>query len=255
MKNRAVVFFCCLLFGFIMLCGAALKAQSLTGLSGGYSIPTADFQKDKTLILGYSFLNKKYYDNYVRSKKYNFSAGYFTLTFLPFAEVSVRVTYPNGYNAEHENIIIGDRMISGRLQPLKETRYLPSVVVGLQGFYKTTGGDDLLNIGGKGASYFNSSFIVLTKNLRPDILFEKIGITAGYGSDIVAANTHQFIGLFGGVSISPKKMDYLELMMEYDADKWNVGMRLVLFKHVVLLAGLEGLDAFSFGVNYRLVLP
>jgi|GEM_PF-391705 len=232
-----------------------LNAQSLTGLSGGYSIPTADFHKDKTMFFGYSFLNNKYYDKYVPSKDYSYSAGFFTLTFLPFAEVSVRVTYPNGYNAEHEDIIIGDRMISGRLLPLKESKYLPAVVIGLQGFYKTTGGDGLLNTSGEGASYFNSSYLVLTKHFHPKKVIGSIGISGGYGSDIIAANTHQFIGLFGGINISPKNMEYLELMMEYDADKWNAGMRLTILKHIVLLAGLEGLDAFSFGINYRFVLP
>lgn len=244
-----------LVAAFVLLTGTSnLNAQSLTGLSGGYSIPTADFQKDKTMFIGYSYLNKAYYPRYVKSKAYSYSAGFFTITFLPFAEVSVRITYPNGYNAEHKDIIIGDRMISGRLRPLKEGKYWPAVVIGLQGFYKTTG-SGLLNTEGAGASYFNSSYIVLTKHFTPDIFIGKIGLSAGYGTDIVAANTYQFIGFFGGINISPKNMEYLELMMEYDAEKWNAGLRLTILKHVVLLAGLEGLDAFSFGVNYKFRLP
>ena len=230
------------------------KSQSLTGLSGGFSIPTADFQEDKTLFFGYSFLNKKYYPEYIRNKKYDYSAGYFTVTFLPFAEISFRVTHPNGFNDDHEDQIIGDRMISGRLLPIKEGKYWPAIVIGLQGFYKTTG-EGLLNTGGAGASYFNSSYIVATKSFRPKSILHKIGLSAGYGSDFIAANTYQFIGLFGGINISPINMEWLELMMEYDAEKWNAGMRLTILKHVVLLAGLEGLDAFSFGVNYRLTLP
>jgi len=254
-STKPVCLILILLMAFLFVSRSGAKAQSLTGLSGGYSIPTADFQKDKTIFFGYSYLNSKYYNLYSDGKNYSYSLGYFAITFLPFAEVSVRVTYPNGFNADHENIIIGDRMISGRLQPLKERKYLPSVVIGLQGFYKTTGGDDLLNIDGKGASFFNSSYIVLTKNIHPKSILGKIGISAGYGTDIIAANTYQFIGFFGGISISPKNMDYLELMLEYDADKWNTGLRLTILKHIVLLAGLEGMDAFSFGINYRFLLP
>jgi hypothetical protein len=252
-KTSLRLVICCLLY-ILLIVPQALNSQSLTGLSGGYSIPTADFQEDKTMFFGYSFLNKKYNPEYVRNKKYDYSAGFFTITFLPFAEVSVRITYPNGYNSEHEDIIIGDRMISGRLQPIKEGKYWPSVVIGLQGFYKTTG-DGLLNTDGAGASFFNSSYLVLTKNIRPKVIFEKIGVSAGYGSDFIAANTYQFIGFFGGINISPKNMEWLELMLEYDADKWNVGTRITILKHVVLLAGLEGMDAFSFGVNYRFKLP
>lgn len=231
-----------------------LAGQSLTGLSGGYSIPTADFQEDKTMFLGYSFLNKKYSPEYIRNKQYDYSAGFFTITFLPFAEVSVRVTYPNGFNAEHDYIIIGDRMISGRLRVVKEGKYMPAVVAGLQGFYKTTG-DGLINADGAGASYFNSSYLVMTKNIRPKSVLDKVGVSLGYGSDFIAANTYQFIGLFGGVNFSFKGLEFLELMMEYDADKWNAGTRVTILKHVVILAGLEGLDAFSFGINYRFKLP
>lgn len=230
-------------------------AQSLTGLTGGFNIPTADFQEDKTLIFGYNYLGSKYYDLYSRGHDYSYSVGYFDLTMLPFAEVSVRITYPNGFNADHENIIIGDRMISGRLRPLKEGKYHPSVVVGLQGFYKTTGGSGLINVDGAGASFFNSSYIVLTKNFHLNAFIDRIGVTTGYGSDIIKANTHQFLGLFYGVNFSPKNMEYLELMMEYDADKWNAGARVTILKHVVILAGIEGLDAFSGGISYKFLLP
>ena len=248
-------FLCTILFIATALVPGNCLAQSLTGLSGGYSIPSADFQEDKTLIFGYNYLNSKYYDLYSRGHDYSYSVGYFDLTMLPFAEVSVRITYPNGYNADHEAIIIGDRMISGRLRPLKEGKYHPSVVVGLQGFYKTTGGSGLINADGAGASYFNSSYLVLTKNFHFQKVLDRLGVTVGYGSDIIKANTHQFIGLFGGVNFSPKNMEFLELMMEYDADKWNAGARITILKHVVILAGLEGLDAFSGGISYKLTLP
>jgi len=250
--NRCLVL---ILVSIVQLLPVWSFSQSLPGLSGGYSIPTADFQKDKTIIFGYHHLNSKYYDLYSKGKDYTYSIGYVTLTFLPFAEASVRITYPNGYNADHKDIIIGDRMISGRLQPLREGKYHPSVVIGLQGFYKTTGGSGIFNFDGDGASFFNSSYIVMTKNFRPEKVIGKLGLTAGYGSDFIGANTHQFIGLFYGLTISPKNMEYLEMMAEFDADKWNVGMRLTVLRYFVLLAGLEGLDAFSGGISIKFQLP
>jgi hypothetical protein len=244
-----------ILIAFGLFISAIGFSQSLPGLSGGYSIPSADFQKDRTIIFGYHHLNNKYYDLYSKGKNYTYSVGYATLTFLPFAEVSFRITYPNGFNSDHEDIIIGDRMISGRLQPIKEGRYHPSVVIGLQGFYKTTGGSGIFNFDGDGASFFNSTYIVLTKNFHPIKVFDKIGITAGYGSDVIGANTHQFIGLFYGINVSPKNMEYLEIMAEYDADKWNTGLRLTVLRHIVLLAGMEGMDAFSGGISLKFQLP
>jgi hypothetical protein len=229
-------------------------SQSLPGLSGGYSIPSAYFQKDRTLYFGYTYLNSKYYDLYSNGNNYSYSLGYFGLTILPFAEVSVRLSYPNGYNKDHEDIIMGDRMISGRLRVVKERKYWPAIVVGLQGFYKTTG-DDLINVGNGGPSFFNSSYLVMSKNFYFNKVFERLRFTAGYGSDIVVAQTYQFIGLFGGINISPKNVKWLELMLEYDADKWNAGMRVTILKHVVILAGFEGMDSFSGAINYKFRLP
>ena len=138
-------------------------------------------------------------------------------------------------------------MIALRGLPLKESRYFPAVVVGFQGFYTTAKG--------KGASYFNSTYIVLTKNFHFKKVFRNLGLTAGYGSDIIPANTYQYIGFFGGVKITPQHLDFLELMMDYDADKWNAGIRVTILKHLILLAGYEGLDAFSGGLSYRFTLP
>jgi hypothetical protein len=239
----------------MLMISTSAIAQSLTGLAGGYSIPTASFHNDKTVIFGYNYLNNKYYDLYSLGKNYSHSIGYLSLTFLPFAEVSVRVTYPNGFNRDHDINIIGDRMISGRLHPLKEGKYHPSVVIGLQGFYKTTGGSGLLNIDGKGASHFNSSFIVLTKNFHPPRILSNLKITVGYGDDFIGAHTYQFIGLFYGLSFSPINMSFIELMLEYDAEKWNAGTRVTVLKHLILLAGVEGLDKFSGGVAFKFQLP
>lgn len=250
MLLRSFVFFLLLFFSSNCI------AQSLTGLSGGYSIPTAEFQSDKTIILGYNHLNNEFYTLYKPDKDYNFSVFYSTVTFLPFAEVSFRITYPNGYNSDpdNDNLIIGDRMISGRLQPLKEGKYIPSVVIGLQGFYKTTG-DDLLNVDNNNASFFNSSYLVFSKSFKPKKIFTKILVSAGYGSDFIAANSHQFIGFFGGISFSPKMFEPLEVMLEYDADKWNIGTRVTLFDRIVILAGLEDMRVFSGGAAYKFNLP
>jgi hypothetical protein len=95
----------------------------------------------------------------------------------------------------------------------------------------------------------------MSKNFKLQKVIGRIGVTAGYGAEIFQSADYQYIGLFYGIKISPKNMDYLELMVEYDAEKWNAGMRLIILKHIVILAGFEGMDSFSGGISYKFLLP
>jgi len=232
-----------LLIAIILLAYTSASSQSLTGTTGYFNIPSGELYPDKTMYAGASFLNKKYveWSNY----EYTAMPVFATVTFLPFMEVSIRFTRALG--REDYSSTVGDRMASARFRPLKEGKYWPSVVIGFQNFFTTLGTGE--------ASHFNSTYLVATKNFKLNKVLHNIGVTAGYGSEIFTSADYQFIGLFGGIKIIPKKIEYLELMVEYDADKWNTGVRLTLFKHLVLLAGLEGMDAFSWGVSYRFNLP
>jgi len=227
---------------FLMLSTNAM-AQATTGFSGYFSIPAAELSPEKSVNIGYNQLSGKYYGFYNGS--YDLDVGFADIGFLPFMEVGIRMTRPRGFQTENKTT--WDRMICTKLLPLYETRYFPAIAVGFQGFF-TTGE-------GGGANYFNSTYIVATKNLKMNRVIENIGISLGYGEDLMEAQTYQFIGVFGGIKITPKSMDYLELMVEYDAEKWNAGARVTLLKHIILLAGYEGMDSFSCGVSYRFQLP
>jgi len=238
------------LFGIVfisafLLNGPMVHAQSLTGMSGGYSIPTAGFNKDKSLWFGYNFLNKKYHEVW-NDEPANVHAGYASVNFLPFLEMGLRISYPEGANSEGDKKYIGDRMVSARIKPLKEGVWYPAIVIGLQGVYTTTDG---------GASYFNSTYLVATKNFGFKKVINTFGVSLGYGSEIIPASTYQFIGFFGGIRIVPKHLKFLELMLEYDAERWNIGTRITIWNHIVLLAGFEGMEYFSGGISYRFLLP
>ncbi len=234
-----------LLFLIVVLTmfSAPVSGQSTTGFSGYFSIPTAELSPDKSVNIGYNQLNRKYYGFY--EGKYDLDVGFIDIGFLPIMEVGIRITRPRGFQTENKTT--WDRMIASRVLPVKESKYFPAVAVGFQGFFTT--GDD------GGANYFNSTYIVATKNFTTGWLINKLGFSLGYGNDILKASTYQFIGIFGGLKFSPKNMDYLELMVEYDADKWNAGARIIILKHIILLAGFEGLDSFSGGLSYRFMLP
>jgi hypothetical protein len=235
-----------------IICGILLfffnqdaQAQSLTGTTGYFNIPSADLHSDKTLFFGTSLLHKDYKE--WGNPDYHGMAFYATSAFLPFMEISIRYSRMIDLPSEQYESTVGDRMASARIRPLKEGKYYPSIVIGVQNFFTT------LESGN--ASHFNSSYIVATKNIYLNKILGKVGLTAGYGAELFTSADYQFIGFFGGINISPKNMEWLELMLEYDADKWNAGTRITILKHLVILAGLEGMDAFSFGVNYRFKLP
>lgn len=218
-------------------------AQSLTGTTGYFNIPSGEIYPDKTMYAGTSFLNKKYVE--WSGYKYTAMPVFVTLSFVPFMEVSIRFTRALG--RDDYSSTVGDRMASARFRPIKEGKYWPSVVIGFQNFFTTLGSGE--------ASHFNSTYLVATKNFKFPKIIHSFGITAGYGSEIFKSSDYQFIGFFGGIKITPQYMEFLELMLEYDADKWNVGARLTLFKHIVLLGGFEGMDSLSVGVSYRFLLP
>jgi hypothetical protein len=161
--------------------------------------------------------------------------------------MGLRVSYPEGANQQGDKTYIGDRMVSARIKPLNEGKWYPAVVIGLQGAYATS-------VEGS-TSFFNSTYLVATKNFGFKKVINTFGLSLGYGSEVIPANTYQFIGFFGGIRIVPKHLEFLELMLEYDAERWNIGTRITLFKHLIILAGFEGFDAFSGGISYRFLLP
>ncbi len=235
---------CRILFLFVLILlfciDSKIECQSLSGFSGYFNIPSADLSKDKSFKFGYNQLNQK--ANFYQGK-YRLDVGYVNIGYLPILEVGIRITRPRDFKTEKKTT--WDRMIALRSQMLKEKKYFPAVVIGFQGFYTST----------QSASFFNSTYLVMTKNFPIKNIFKNIGLTLGFGSDIIPATTYQYIGLFGGVKITPHHIKWLDLMVDYDAKYWNAGTRITILNHFNMLAGLECLKYFSWGVSYQFLLP
>lgn len=123
--------------------------------------------------------------------------------FLPFGEVSVKLTKP--YNASDKNYGIGDRSISFRLQVLKEKQNSPAILIGVQDPFSVS-------------SYFNTNYIVLSKKKQINQIVLNANI--GYGFKIETARAHTLQGVFGGLQTKWKQ---LRLVAEYDTEYVNVG--------------------------------
>ena len=126
------------------------------------------------------------------------------LGFLPFGEVTIRLTKP--YNSSDKNYGIGDRSISFRLQVLKEKEKRPAILIGVQDPFTVS-------------SFFNTNYIVLSKTR----LIKAIELNAniGYGFKIEEARGHVLQGIFGGMQA---KWRQIRTIIEYDADRINLGV-------------------------------
>jgi len=235
--NKIIVFIT------IMLLSVSTYAQTVAGFSGLYSIPTAELNNDGDLIFGTSYLDKKFYSR--GYYKYNGLTYYTSLTFLPFFEISLRLNQMIDYPYETQGI--GDRMPAARFRILSEKKYLPAISLGLHDFVWVLGGTQ--------AIHFNSTYLAVSKNLKFDFMFLKnIGLHLAYGSnELVRAEHYQFIGFFGGISISPT--NYLTFYVENDGKElqrkkgggnfernsgndFHLGGRVVILKYLILNAGL-----------------
>ena len=209
-------------------------AQSATGIPGYVRIPTANFMEDKTIFFGISFLPKQYLDNYLNNK-YNAATIFTSITFLPFLEVDFRLTKP--LNLPKDNKYTVDRMPSVRFRLLKEKKWYPSVVIGIHDFGN--------------AINFRSSYLVCSKKIYLIHTYLNIKNTIGYGTQWFNSNAHDFVGFFGGISVNCKKIKWLDIMIEYDSQRINIGSSVLFFKNIKLLVGLQGGDALTGSISYR----
>lgn len=217
-------------------------AQSVMGVPGYVRIPTADFNDDGTLYFGVSFLPSDYL-TYTKNK-YDAMAFYGSLTFLPFLEVDFRATRILNLPDNHNHTV--DRMPSIRFRLIKEKKWYPSVVIGVHDFLSS------INTGA--ARRFSASYLVCTKSFNLKKISLNLESTIGYGTDWLNSTDHEFVGFFGGISVNWERIKWINIMIEYDSKRVNIGSSFVFFNHLKLLVGLQGGDALTGTISYRISL-
>jgi hypothetical protein len=218
------------------------QAQSVTGIPGYIRIPTATLMQDGTLYAGTSFLPRNYleYTNY----RYDAATAFVSLTFLPFVELDFRFTRQLGLPSYESHV--SDRMPSVRVRMIREKRWWPSVVLGVQDF--------LTSIESGDARHFQSSYLVISKGFR---FYQKqwyLEGTLGYGTNWLIARNYELTGVWGGMSLTWNKVRWLTLMADYDGKVPSVGLEALLFRHLMIKAGVSGFNAFTGCVSYRIFL-
>lgn len=132
-----------------------LSAQLTYGTTGLLHAPSAEMQKDKTVMLGGNFMNKEITPPTWYYHTYNY---FLNVTILPWMEVAYTCTLfkaealglkPYGYSGFTNQ----DRYFSIRLRALKEGqfwRYMPAVVFGTSDPFTSSGGGSIGSTEGNG---------------------------------------------------------------------------------------------------------
>jgi len=232
------------------------KAQNLGGLTGLLNTPSAHMQKDGTMMLGAHFLDRSIGDysafRHIKSE-FDALALFGTVTFLPFVEGEFRYTFMLGHQ---RNSYFGDRMMSVKVRLLNgDNRKWPTVSLGFEDFVSLAA----FIIDASSPSFFASNYVVASKKVQPfKHLF--LDFTVGYGYSLshalmkLSPKRLQHDGLFGGVELRLQENSPFGLMFEYDSRYWNAGFRLLILKHIQLLASMNENRGFSGGFTYKFVL-
>nr|WP_320059187.1 YjbH domain-containing protein [uncultured Bacteroides sp.] len=236
----------------IMLC-LMIHAQFPYGTTGLLHMPTADMQRDKTVMLGGSFLHEKATPDAWSYNTYNY---YINITIFPFLEIGYnctlfKIAIPGmGLSEKFRN---QDRQFSGRLRLLKEGqfwKYMPAVVVG--------GNDVLTSFSDKGYSnptesgngYWNRWYFAATKHAN---LYGELGIHAAYVYN--RRKDYRLNGLAMGANWKPQFHPNLNLMAEYDSRTMNCGLGYTFWKdHINLVTELNDFKYLSAGVYFKIHL-
>lgn len=212
------------------------RAQPTAGTIGLLNIPTAEIHKDGTFVIGTNYLPEAFTPS---SFSYPTGNYYFNLTFLPFLDVTYRLTLLKLESGKYNQ----DRSFGLRIRLSKEQEYLPAFVIGGNDIYTSSPGK-------RSNQYFGSMYGVVSKTLYWKGY--KIGFTTGLG--LKAFRNNELKGLFYGISISPDYFKQVSLHAEYDTHHINFGGSAILFGHLYFNVFLNNYRNLMGGLAYKINL-
>lgn len=254
-KGIAVVWIC------LLLGALPCKAQLTYGVTGLLHMPSAEMQRDGTLIFGGNFLDKH---NLPSQWWWGYDTfNYFVnVTFLKRLEISYVCTLVKGKKGNSYwpemtwgKFVNQDRHFAARFQILKEGewwKHMPSLVLGVSD--PMTGGTfeyTEMAVEGDANGYFNRMYLAMTKHF--DVRVGELGVHAAWLYN--RRTDYPLNGPAVGVNFKPAFHKELNLIAEYDSKTVNVGFTYSMWSdHFNLLFELQDGKYVSAGLVYKVNL-
>ena len=239
------------------------KAQLTDGMTGLLHMPTAEMQKDGTVMIGGNFLNKHNLPNN-RWWGYDTYNYFINITFLERIEISYICTLVQGKPGTgyhwpeytYGKFVNQDRHFAGKIQLIKEGewwKHMPAFTIGVSDPTSGTGGDYTnMAVEGNGNGYFNRYFAAITKHLY----FNNIGELGLHATYLKNKRTDYPLNGWGwGVNFRPDFHKNLNVIIEHDTKTLNVGAIYSLWAdHFNFLFELQDGKYVSCGLVYKVNL-
>lgn len=254
-KGIAVVWIC------LLLGALPCKAQLTYGVTGLLHMPSADMQRDGTLMIGGNFLDKHNLPSqwWWGHDTFNY---FVNVTFLDRLELAYVCTLVKGKpeNSFWPEVTWGkfvnqDRHFAARFQVFKEGewwKHMPAVVLGVSDPTTGSGGDYInMAVEGTGNGYFNRMYLAMTKHF--DVRVGELGVHAAWLYN--RRTDYPLNGPAVGVNFKPAFHKELNLIAEYDSKTVNVGFTYSMWSdHFNLLFELQDGKYVSAGLVYKVNL-
>lgn len=265
-----------LLSAIISICTLTGYGQSLVGTTGLLYMPTADMQKDKTVLIGGNYLNTHHMSNHFHSKEVDYTFNYYiNITFFPWLEIGytctlVHADHGSDYFPKHVwgTFPNQDRSFYGRIRLWKEgwwKEWTPQIVVGIDdaGTHEDHGGGEIISGNTSSSNNYMTRYYAAVSKHHHFKGIGEVGLHVSYMKG-KAKGIPEYEGIGAGINFQPifdngnfyhRILNGFNLMAEYDARTVNLGFNYAFIKDLInITCAWNDCQHFSGGILFKIHL-